>query len=103
VNHISICTDRLGVSEAILVGFGVLLACGAMLVGTGILKRLGLEHDPRMPSVGRRQRLVVALLGLVAGSTVAFILMVALLNAKPCGPKGEDSLQRTGRVHPLGP
>jgi len=101
MKHLAFCTDRMGVPEAVLVGLGLLLACGATLVGIRILMRIGLEHDPRMPSVGRPQRVAVAVVGLVAGSTIGLFLLVALLNGKPCGAKGEDASQRAaGGIHP---
>jgi hypothetical protein len=86
----------MGVSEVILLVLGMLLACGAMLVGIRILMNVGLEHDPRMPSVGRVQRVALATVGLVAGSTISLFLLLALLNAKPCGPKGVGAVQHAG-------
>jgi hypothetical protein len=73
-----------------------------MFVGTRILIRIGLEHDPRMPSVRRPQRAAVAFVGLVAGSTIGFILLVALLGAKPCESKGEDATQGVHDTDPSG-
>lgn len=84
MSRMALCIDELDASLVILMVFAAALGCGGLWIGARILKGLSLADDPRMPSVGKGQRVVLATLALASGGFICMFLLAAILWARPC-------------------